>query len=268
MKKIFTITSCLLLCVGLFGTQILQAQSSFDEDITVPLSDPSAVGTLEIYNHNGKISVEGYDGKEVIVSIRAFPGEKSEHKSKDGLKRIPNQSLDVDIIEEDNVVEIDGGKKRTDFFIKVPKKFSLDIGTHHNGEVYVKNVDGEMIIDCHHGGMKLENVSGSLVADTHHGEIKANFISISDRPMAFSTYHGDVDITLPASTQCNVKIKSERGDVFTDFEVDMKALRPKQKTEGGRREILLGGWMEGAIGSGGKEMMFNTYHGDVIIRKS
>ena len=263
------ISSLLLVLISLLWQLNAMAQEPYLEEISIGLSDPSKAGSLDIDNHNGTVTVEGYDGQEVLVKLRAYPQVNNKHKGKEGLKRIPNQALDVDIIEENNVIEIDGGQKRTDFVIKVPKNFSLYIGTHHNGEVTVSNVVGEMVIDCHHGGMKLTDVGGSLVADTHHGEIIANFISIADRPMAFSTYHGDVDITLPSSVACDVKIKSERGDIFTDFDVNMQAVKPKEElSDSGRREIKIGGWMQGTIGSGGEQYMFNTYHGDIIIRKS
>ncbi len=257
------------LIMGVLGSHSVMAQTLYEEEIKVTLSNPSKPGSLQVHNHNGTVDVQGYEGEEVLVKIKSHTDQKEKYKDREGLKRIPNQALNVDIVEEDNLVEIRGGQKRTDFVIKVPKQFSLDVSTHHNGEVHVSNVTGEMVIDCHHGGMKLQDVGGSLVADTHHGEIVANFLSVADRPMAFSTYHGDVDITFPPSVSCDVKIKSERGDIFTDFDVSMKALKPAEEIkDNGRREIKIGGWMKGAIGSGGQEYMFNTYHGDVIIRKS
>lgn len=263
MKNICIAIIVLLLPVTLMG------QEQYQEEIKIPLSNPNKPGALEIELHNGSVQVEAYNGQEVLVNIQ-FPASQGRRAStRDGLRRIPNQALDVDITEEDNVIEIDGGQKRADFLIKVPQQFGLHISTHHNGDVVVTGVNGEMVIDCHHGGMTLTDVGGSLVGDTHHGEIKASFTTIADRPMAFSTYHGDVDVTFPSTVACDVKIKSERGDIFTDFEIDLKPNMPTQEVTGnGRREIKIGGWMHGSIGNGGKEFMFNTYHGDVILRKS
>ncbi len=190
---------------------------------------------------------------------------------REGLRRIANSAMDVEISEEDNVVEIDGGHSgRSDFVIQVPSSFNLEISTHHNGEVEVSNVTGEIEVDCHHGGISFRDIGGSVVADTHHGGITANFLSVDgDKPMAFSTYHGDVDITFPAGTSFNAKVKSVRGDIYTDFDVDMQLQQPQDKTtDSGRREIKIGGWMYGQVGTGGQEYMFNTYHGDVIMRKS
>ncbi len=269
MKNFFLYLACTLGLLTMVFISDLSAQQAIEEEIEVPLTDPSQPGLLKVHNHNGTVTVVGYDGQNVMVSMKAKVNETAADTEKTGLKRIPVNSFNVEISEEDNEVEVDGNQKHTDFNIKVPRNFSLYIDTHHDGDVSVTNVSGEMVIDCHHGGMILTDVSGSLVGDTHHGEIKANFLSVADRPMAFSTYHGDVDITLPASVGCEVKIKTEKGDIYTDFEMEMQPLKPIEKTsDSGRREIKIGGWMQGQIGSGGEEYRFNTYHGDIIIRKS
>ena len=42
----------------------------------------------------------------------------------------------------------------------------------------------------------------------------------------------------------------------------------KKTGNNGAKEIKLSGWTRGSIGSGGPELMFTTYHGDVVIRKN
>ena len=58
-----------------------------------------------------------------------------------------------------------------DFIIKVPQAFSLYLSTHHNGEISVSNVKGELELASHHGDMKLTDIGGAVVADTHHGDV-------------------------------------------------------------------------------------------------
>ena len=259
----------LLLILGLSLSATLRAQD-YQEEVTVDLSDPSKSGTLDVRNHDGTITIEGYNGDQVIVQVFSPEEKKSkdDKKGKNGLKRISMNAVDVEIYEEDNYVNVDGGKKRTNFIIKVPQKFDLKVHAHHNGNIEVSNVNGQMEIISHHGSIRLKDVSGSLVADTHHGEIKANFLSITDKPMAFSTYHGDVDITFPAGVSFDAKMKSEKGDIYTDFDVTMNAVNKETKSSrSGKKQIKIGGWMTGQFGSGGKEYLFNTYHGDIIIQK-
>jgi len=266
MKYLFYILAMMILTFSVNGQEV------HEETFTVPLSNPSAPGKLEVNLHDGSVTIEAYNGNEVTIDMKAIESEDEEKSStREGLKRISGSGLDIEISEQDNTVEIHGGNSgRTDFVIKVPMNFSLTIGTHHNGDIKVTGVHGEMELDAHHGGIILQDVAGSAIVDTHHGEIKANFISIiADNPMAFSTYHGDVDITFPSNANFDAKVKTTKGDIFTDFDVEMKMRKPEeQMNEDGMREIKIGGWMYGTIGSGGEEYMFNTYHGDIILRKS
>ena len=270
----------------LLGTQqILTAQEILDT-YNVPLSNPNQTGKLKVDLQNGTVQVEGYDGKEVVVNFVSQPkngkkdskwnwdwkwedGELREDKSKHGLKKISSSYIDMEIEERNNTVYVEGShNRRSDLVIQVPKKFALVINAHHNGEVKVSNVTGELEISSHHGGIELENVGGSVIADTHHGAIIGSLVSVTpDMPMAFSTYHGDVDITFPTSISCKTKIKTAKGDIYTDFDLELKSVTENKQSEGGRRKIKIGGWMHGNIGSGGEEFLFNTHHGDVVIRK-
>ncbi|MCB0629408.1 MAG: DUF4097 family beta strand repeat-containing protein [Saprospiraceae bacterium] len=251
----------------------LVAQNPYSRDFNMPLSKPNETGTLKVDLHMGGVTVEGYSGKEVLITMISQPdedGEEDSDRSKEGLKRIPNSSMDFEIAEENNVVYIKGSHKgRTDFKVKVPRQFSLDLSTHHDGEVKVTDVTGEIEVDAHHGGMELINVGGTVVADTHHGDITVSFSSIkSGVPMAFSTYHGDVDITFPGNTNATMKMKSDKGDIYTDF--DLTANRPETRLENtgdNPKKIEISSWIYSNIGNGGPEFMFTTHHGDIILRK-
>lgn len=259
----------LIVALVAFSGQLLFAQEQYTKEISVPLSNPNAPGKLKVDLYNGGITVEGHSGKEVLVTMKTFASEDDGKRNKDGLRRIPNTGVEFEILEEENTVEIDGNHRgRTDFVVKVPRNFSLSIGTHHNGDVIVRNVSGEIEVDAHHGGMVLENVGGSVVADTHHGEIKVSFSSIkAGTPMAFSTYHGDVDITFPSSINASAKMKSDRGDIYADFDLKTSTPEPVQTTDGKQKKIEISSWIYANLGSGGPEYMFTTHHGDIILRK-
>ncbi len=246
--------------------------SQSGEQISVPLTDPSVPGELKIYNHNGTIEIIGYNGSTVEIEIDAKDGgdKKSNKPSRRGLKRIPNRSMGVSISEEDNRVQISASNNNhKDYRIKVPKNFSLQVSTHHNGQIDISNVEGTLELNAHHGGIELENVAGAVIADTHHGTIKVTFTEIyDDYPMAFTTYHGDVDISFPAGLNADLKMKSGKGDIYTDFDLDVSNPEVEKSSKGSRKEIKVGGWTRGKVGSGGADMRFDTYHGDVIIRKN
>jgi len=262
MKNIiYIITWCLLL------TSIsLSAQQR--EPIVIPLSNPGQNGVLTVNVHNGAISVTTHDKDEVELIMNDKGGKSRKSRNLSSLRRIEKQNVNVSISEDDNQVKITRSENsHMDMALKVPKNFSLFLNTHHNGNVYVNGTNGQIEVQSHHGGIKIEDVSGSVIANTHHGAIIVTMQAInSDAPMAFTTYHGDVDVSFPANLSGKLKMKSSKGDMYTDFEFE--EMKPKVTTtnKGSKREIKLEGWTYGQLGNGGNELTFKTYHGDVIIR--
>ncbi|MEM6320220.1 MAG: DUF4097 family beta strand repeat-containing protein [Bacteroidota bacterium] len=256
-----------------------KAQEKIIDTYNVPLSKPNQSGALYVDLHNGTINVQGYNGKEVVVNFVersksndwdwGDSGSHSSKNSKKGLKKISSSYVNLEIEEDNNSVYVKGShNRRSDLLIKVPQNFALQLKTHHNGDIKVSNVNGEQVITTHHGGIEMEKIGGSVVADTHHGAIRVGFTSITPNvPMAFSTYHGDVDIIFPSSVNCSTKIKTAKGDIYTDFDLELKSVTEDNVSSTGRRKIKIGGWMYGELGKGGEEFLFNTHHGDVVIRK-
>jgi len=256
-----------LLALILITATTVRSQNN-SETVNIELSDPGTAGSLELHVHRGMITVIGENRSDVELSFKR-QGSDDREKSKNGLKRISGSAVDLDITEYKNHVDIDAGNEQTNYTVRVPRNFSLSLASHHNADINVQNVIGELEVQSHHGGIELEDVGGSVLAETHHGSIQVSMVSVDDsKPMAFSTYHGDVEITLPGGINCMTKINPGRGEIFTDFDIDIMPTRQeKSTTSDGKREIKVGGWVQGQIGSGGKEYMFTTYHGDVVLRK-
>ncbi|MBL4774036.1 MAG: hypothetical protein JKX98_10730 [Alcanivoracaceae bacterium] len=61
------------------------------DEVIVPLSLPDKIGTLEVKQIFGSLTVSGYSGKEVIVTIRQKE-KKYKVEKKNGLTRIINNS--------------------------------------------------------------------------------------------------------------------------------------------------------------------------------
>ena len=263
MKQISTV----FLMIGIATTLLAQSK---EHTVNVPLSNPGQRGTLDLYTHHGKVEVVGYDGQEVVITISSHIKDDDKQKSsRAGLKVIPNIAPDLEITEDDNLVEVDtDNNSNADYFVKVPKNFDLNLGAHHGGDIKVEGVNGTIELNTHHGGIEFVNVGGSVVADTHHGAIVGSFATVDqNKSMAFSTWHGDVDVTFPSSFNSSVKLKSTKGNIYTDFDMTTSLQEPKTTKDRDGTKIKIGGWMFGQIGNGGPELMFSTYSGDVIIRK-
>lgn len=268
MKKI--IKSTIFIFSGIFISLGVFAQNN-GQELVVPLSNPNQPGRLEVNLNSGVISVTGYPGKEVIIGV-STDQKAYESESRDGLKQIPNNSIGLSAREEDNVVRVnsDNWNKEINLSIRVPSSFNLNLKGLNDGEIKVENVTGEMDVSYLNGDVTLVNVSGSAVVSSQNGDVKVSFVNIrSDTPMAFSSFNGDVDVTFPASLKATVKMRSDHGDLYTDFDMNIKKSSPKVENnrEDGVYKIAMEDWVLGDVNGGGPEMTFKTFNGDILIRK-
>ena len=124
----------------------------------------------------------------------------------------------------------------------------LKAGTVNDGSVTIDNLRGELEVNNVNDEIILTGISGSVVANTVNGDVKVTFKSVDPKaPMAFSTLNGDVTVTLPADTKANLKVKSDNGDVYSDFDIDIDKTPAKvdKVTEPGLYKIKkdeLGQW--------------------------
>jgi hypothetical protein len=266
MKKyILTITVLLFIAFTAFS----QAQK-----LNVPLSKPGASFTLKAGLIYGSINVIGYTGKEVLIEAEQ---RKTEHytdsKEKGGMKRINGSSgFELEVEEKDNVVTVraPGWMKAITLTIKVPAGISrLEVSTINNGYISIANVNGDIEVKNVNGEITFKNVSGSIIATTINGDIKGDLKSHkAGSPLAFTTLNGNVDVTFPANFKADMKMKSDRGEIYTDFELDATTQQVKKSTDEGSYKIKLENWVRGKINGGGAEVLMKNMNGNIYVRKA
>jgi hypothetical protein len=279
MKKIhihFTVIT-----IVLFAGALAFSQQTTGDRVNVSFSDPSKPGFLEVYVESGSITVRGYNGKDVIIastigakkSTRQEQEEDMPEKAK-GMKRIAANRTGLVVEEENNEMKIYVAARddKVNLDIQVPIRTSLKLFSNEEGDVLVENVTGEIEAANSDGNLTLKNISGSAVAHAYDGELVVTFNQIDlGKPMAFSSYDGDIDVTFPSSVKATVMIKSQDGDIYSDFEIDLQAAPKKQvkdeRKTGGRYRISFGEYVTGTINGGGPEFQFVSYDGDIYIRK-
>ncbi|GAB3984562.1 hypothetical protein GCM10028806_59730 [Spirosoma terrae] len=266
----------LLLLLGWAGP--LVAQNDTKEQIVVPLSDPSKPGFVTVALVGGSIKVVGSSGKDIVIdavsSNRRTDRDDKVDPNASGMKRISaGNGMEVRAEEKDNKVNIstDSWKRPIDLTIRVPQRCSLKLKTVNHGDVTVENVTGTLEISNVNGAIQLSNISGSAVANTVNGNLVATFKAIdADVPMAFSTLNGNVDVTFPGNTKAAVKIKTDQGDIYSDFDIAVDKSEPKStRTEkNGMYKVSVEDWVKGKINGGGPEVMMKNMHGNIYIRKA
>jgi hypothetical protein len=250
-------------------------QSGSTEQLTVPLSSPGKQYTLKVHLVTGSIKVDGYDGKDIVINVTPRGGDEEEPKTAgNGMKRLSTAGgYEVTAKEADNTVTVNTGNpnKSLDLELKIPQDVKLQLGTVNDGEVIVNNVKGDMEVNNVNDKITLTGISGSVVANTVNGDVNVTFKQVNPQaPMAFSTLNGDVNVTLPADTKANLKLKSDNGDVFSDFDIDIDKTPSKidKTTEPGMYKIKKDDWVSGKINGGGPELMMKNMQGDIYVKKS
>ena len=301
MKKMNFYFACTIL-IFIAGVLSYSQEEKVDR-ATVPFSDPSRPGLLKVDIHNGGITIKGYEGKEVIIEaktrgkivqrlkstgirdiiedrvrgkIEQELKEKQKEAKTEGMQRIQIPiGTGLEVEEENNVMEVEVSslKQTVDLIIQVPYSTSLELDAHTNGDIIVENVKGEIEVDHHNGELKLIAISGAVVAHTFNGHIFVTFTEVNpEKPMSFSTWNGDIDVTFPSNVKAKIKMKSERGEIYTDYDIQLDKTPQKvekdSRKEGGKYKISFEKHIIGTINGGGPEYQFNTYNGDILIRKA
>jgi DUF4097 and DUF4098 domain-containing protein YvlB len=257
------------------GTTLAQGQTQSGADrIPVTLSDPSRPARVKVSLVNGGITVKGYEGKEVVVEARVRNRENSRNEG--GPKRLTISTTGLSVEEENNEVSIntESYNRAIDVIVSVPVHTSLKLRAINDGDIAVTGVDGELDVDDINGAVTLNNISGSVVAHALNGHVYATLTRVEpQKAMAFSSLNGDIDVTFPADLKANVSIRSDQGDVFSDFDVQLQTTTAQPVVEdsrghGGKYRVKIDKTVRGTINGGGPEIQFRNFQGKIYIRKA
>ncbi|HWE50812.1 MAG TPA: DUF4097 family beta strand repeat-containing protein [Bryobacteraceae bacterium] len=262
---------------GILGAQNLSAQ----DKITVPLSTPTQPATVKAHLINGSITVTAGSGPQVVVESVKSPGASTPPRRRErstpppGMHRLDVGGGDLDVVEDHNVVTIKSGLggASENLEIQVPANTSVELKTVNGRGISVTGISGDIDVECTNGTVTLTNVSGAAVAHTLNGNLTASFDKITPgKPMSFTSLNGKVDVTLPADTKAKLRLKTQNGAVFSDFDVKMESDASKPVVEdgrglGGKYRIRMDHGIYGSINGGGPEYVFQTMNGEILIHK-
>ena len=267
-------------CVAVFAAGVMQMppvaarQAPSTDQVTVPLSDPSRPGVIDVSLVQGSITVRGSNRKDVLVIAHPEADRPSRRADPDanGLRRIP-QTAGFRISEEGNRVKVaaDSPNRAIRFEIQAPSHSNLKLSTVNGGEILVDDIEGEIDVNNTNGGITLNSVAGAVTAGTTNGSVRATITRVTaQKEMAFTSLNGTIDVTLPPSTRANLRLRSTNGDVYSDFDVQLAATPPvvqEARGENGRYRIRRNRSIVGAINGGGPQFELRTFNSNVYVRK-
>jgi hypothetical protein len=197
--------------------------------ITVPFSDASRPGTVIVSLFSGSITVRASTDREVTVVSDGVQESRETSGKAAGLRRL-GRPAGLSITEENNVITIGSGRifgDGDDVEVQVPARTNLKLSTVNGDGVLVERIEGDIEVTSVNGGIKLTDVAGTVVAHATNGDVQVTIRQATpDKPMSFTSLNGDVDVTLPQSVKANLKLRSDQGEVYTDFDVQLQQQRP------------------------------------------
>jgi hypothetical protein len=218
----------------------------------------------------GSISVKASTGREVVVVSHALRArQRSQSEDTAGLHRL-GQSSGLSVEEDNNVVTIIGGPFRAgDIDLQVPARTNLQLSTVNGRFIIVEDVEGDIETNAINGSVTLTDVSGAVVAHATNGKVRVTLKQVAaQKPLSFTSLNGTVDVTLPPTVRANLKLRSDRGEVYTDFDVKLQ-----EKSQPVGSDFRSGYPMRidtailGTINGGGPECELRTFNGNIYLRK-
>ncbi|GAA4457167.1 hypothetical protein GCM10023189_27460 [Nibrella saemangeumensis] len=274
----------LVLACAQTSAQNLASTEKVTQEYTVANAGAS---TLVIYNINGFIHVEGTSGNKVSFSADKKITGKTQAGLDEGKREFKlgfeqkGDTIFAYIAEPfdtrpsrerrdwNNRREIDYDFT-VDYTVKVPRQMNVRVSTVNRGDVTVNDVAGALRLRNVNGAIELTNARGATDVHTINGNVEANYVTAPLEPSSYYTLNGDIKVTYPASLSADLQFKSFQGEFYTDFpqaEIMPVQVVKNEERRGDKTVYKLNKTTAVRIGNGGKTLRFETFNGNVYIKK-
>jgi DUF4097 and DUF4098 domain-containing protein YvlB len=241
--------------------------------------------SLDIDNVNGSITVTGDSGNTIRVDgekiIRAIDQEEVQRakrevvldvNEKDGIAQLyPNGPFRDNSHASENHGFHDNRDRQYEvtynFVVHVPRATALRLHTV-NGGIRADDTAGRFDLKNINGGIAMNNTAGSGSADALNG---ATVVKFRENPKAdsfFKSFNGKVDVTFQPALSADLRLKTFNGHAYTDFDVTaLPTPAEPGERKNGRFVYKSDKYNAMRVGSGGPELRFETFNGDIHIQK-
>ena len=249
MKKLTLFVFTCLLAVN------LQAQSDYSKPL-------NGIEWVKIKSRS-EIILKTHDKNELLIKV--FSLEPVPERAK-GLKLVglggeDNTDVGFNVVQTGSDLIVENVRKSGGAEIYLPKSQNVSVTNSWNGDIHIEGFAGEVEANANlNGGLSLVNLSGPITAYSLNEGIKVEFDKINqDSPIVIRTTNGEIDITLPESTQADFELNSWNGDIYTNFDLS----RPDKD---GLKSIS-GKNIKGAVNGGGVKIVLKSTNGNIYLRK-
>ncbi len=268
---------CLLTFVA--HAQSLKVEKKEEIRQRIQFSNPAGAKAVEVDNLNGSIIVTGYDGHEVQLVARKTIYARSPEKVQEA-----EQNVKLDISEKNNSIRLyvdgpfrcencrgqrySGYEVHFDFELKIPREADFYLKTVNDGDIKITEVAGEYDVKNVNGGIEMNEISGAGRVYALNEDVKISFKKNPAAESYFGSLNGDVEISFRPNLAADLRFKTFNGEVFTDFPVTYLAnATPIHERRKGKNVYRYDRASKVRVGSGGPELEFDAFNGDIRILK-
>ena len=218
----------------------------------------------------GEIRIVGSQNNDIVIEAKELRGTPKRAK---GLKPLygsgcmDNTGAGVAANESSGILTICGASKGSEdakYVFTIPKGISISIDYNSpfaNEDIEIKDMEGEVEASTLNASIKCSNVTGPLVLNSISGNVDINISKLNQNsPTSISLISGDLDITLPVTSNANLELSSLSGGVYTDFEIKTDSKERNLKRIGGNK-------IETKLNGGGVELNLSSTSGNIYLRK-
>ncbi|HVX48902.1 MAG TPA: hypothetical protein VHB48_02055 [Chitinophagaceae bacterium] len=285
-KFFFPVLTGLVLCCLNICTNAQQFSEHISKQFTPQKSAEATV--LSIYNLQGSIKVEGYNGDKVQVEIDKTISAKDNNWLEIGKKEFQlgfDQQADTIwcYIAEPYDSRPHSWEYRNwndsrrieytytlEYTVKVPYNMNINVSTVNNGKVEVTDVAGVLNVHNVNGPITIKNAKNTTYAHTINGNLTVNYLSVPPGNSSYYTLNGTLSVTYPNSLSADLTFKSMNGGFYTDFDnvqvLPARVTKSVEKNDNGTT-YKINKDNDIRIGSGGQTFHFETLNGNVYIKK-
>ncbi|MBN1821624.1 MAG: hypothetical protein JXR31_01540 [Prolixibacteraceae bacterium] len=276
----------LILIIIVFVASTAAYAQHHEETIKKEIEFPqSAEAVIIIENIFGDIEIEGYSGDKVVLSIENEFNADTKAELEEAMKKVylafETRKDTVDIF-LDGICGCHREKQRNynwnqcdfefryDFKVKVPVRANINVSTVNNGKVEVENISGEVVARNVNGGITVTGISGPADIHTINGDVEVRYAKNPSEKSSYYSLNGDVNVYYSPNLSADMRFKSFQGDMFTNFDV-AEWLAPVLKSTNTKNKNGTSYRIENKtavrIGKGGVILNFETFNGNVYVRK-
>jgi hypothetical protein len=130
--------------------------------------------------------------------------------------------------------------------------------TYRGTDLKASDFGGELNVSMHYHQALLKDCTGPLAVNTIYGSIDASFSQAPTEEIRLHSTYSNVELAMPGSTKANLRLSTSYGEMYTDFDVQVKS-----GSELGGED----GKLTGIINGGGELISLRATYNNIYLRK-